>query len=488
LRKRISRAFSEGVSSAELFQQLTYMSALAASGLSRDNLFQHAATLPCAAAQFFARINDLVDNLQYDYPDACRLVGEKAREEDVRSFLLRFANALESGEPMDAFLATEASVQAEHYGNEYERQVESLRKWTDAFSSLVVSEVLILIINLVSTMLYDIGTVLMAALMALSAAIGLFGAWILSRAAPPETIATPAPFGSERQKLARRLAYISTIAMVVVCAVLAFMGVAWGINLVIAGLILMPVGILSFKCDAQIAKAEAEAGSFLRTLGGTATSSGTTLTAALGRIDLSSFPHLKEDAERLALRLSARISPALCWTRFGQDTGSQILCDSTRIFHDAVHLGADPDEVSGLCSMFTNKTSLLRAKRRAVAGTFSWLTLVMHGVLALLLIIVLEIVVQFRQVVESAMQPGEAENAVQSLNVPMMSFRGGKLGFLSDMTLVMLLLFCLVNAAAIILTEGGGKPKILLYLGAFLIMSGLSYLIGPQIIAGVMTM
>ncbi len=488
MQKRIAKAFSEGVSSAELFRQLTYMSALAASGLARDKLFQYAATLPCEAAAYFAKVNDLVRDLQYDYPDACRLVGEDAKEEAVRRFLLRFANALESGEPVDAFLATEASVQAEDYTNEYERQVESLRKWTDAYSSLVVSEVLILIINLVSTMIYEVSTTLMAGLMALSAGMSLFGAWILYRAAPPETMATPAPYGSARQKLARRIAIISVVAMLATAICMSLLGAKWGVTLIVSGLVLLPVGVLSLKADQQIAKIENEGGSFLRTLGGTATSSGSTLTAALDRIDLNSFPYLKEDVERLSIRLSARISPALCWTRFGQDSGSQLLCDGCRIFFDAIHLGADPDEVSGLSSLFTSRTALLRAKRRVVADTFSWLTLVMHAVLALLLIVVLEILIQFRQVVVAASQPGEAENAMQSLNVPMMSFGGGQLDFLTDMTLVMLILFCIVNAAAILFAQGGFKPKGLLYLGALVIISGVCYLAGPQLIAGIMSM
>ena len=114
LQKRISRIFSEDISSAELFFQMTYMSATAASGLSRDRVFELASRAPCRAGTYFARIREFVRDLQYDYPAACRIVGHTAREADVRSFLLRLANALEGGERVDMFLANEAAVQGEN--------------------------------------------------------------------------------------------------------------------------------------------------------------------------------------------------------------------------------------------------------------------------------------------------------------------------------------------------------------------------------------
>ena len=65
--KRIAKIFSEEITSAELFYQLTYMSTTAASGLSRDKVFELAAAPP-ARGRGFARVRELVRDLQYDYP------------------------------------------------------------------------------------------------------------------------------------------------------------------------------------------------------------------------------------------------------------------------------------------------------------------------------------------------------------------------------------------------------------------------------------
>ncbi|MCB8988893.1 MAG: type II secretion system F family protein, partial [Ardenticatenaceae bacterium] len=143
----------KNVTPFDQFYQLTYMSAMAASGISRSKTFELAAASGSPAAQYFEAVNLLVNELRYDYPEACRTVAEKARSDDVKSFLLRLSDAMRSGEPLPTFLAREAEVQADAYDNAYERDLESLKKWSDAFSSIVVSVALIVIINLVSTMI-----------------------------------------------------------------------------------------------------------------------------------------------------------------------------------------------------------------------------------------------------------------------------------------------------------------------------------------------
>lgn len=486
LQKLTNRIFSEEISSAELFYQLTYMSATAASGLSRDRVFELAAQAPCRAAEHFARIRELVRDLQYDYPTACRIVGQTVREPDVRSFLLRMANALEGGERLDVFLANEAEVQGEHYGNQYEREIESLKKWTEAYSSLIISEALIVIINLISTMIYDLGTTLMAVLLAVAVCMSFFGAWILSRAAPKEFMVLAAPHGSEAQILARRLLVILGPASVLAGGLAAALGGGWVLALVASAAIMAPLGWISLRADQAVARKESEGGSFLRSLGGMATSSGTTLGEALTKVDRNSFPALKEHIATLTLRLAARISPELCWTRFGRETGSRLLSDASRIFYDAVNLGGDPDEISALCSMFTNKTALLRAKRRVVADTFSWLTMVMHAALGMLLVIVLEIVYRFRAMIEASIEPGQAEQAMEALNIPLLSFGDSKLSFLSGMTTSMVLLLAVVNAGAIIASDGGFRPKTFFYLAILLLVSAVCFFMGPRLIDGIM--
>ncbi|WP_269851837.1 hypothetical protein [Methanosarcina horonobensis] len=54
------------------------------------------------------------------------------------------------------FLKQEKITREEIYSNEYERSVESLKKWTDGYTALMVSVTLVITITLVSVMIYNI--------------------------------------------------------------------------------------------------------------------------------------------------------------------------------------------------------------------------------------------------------------------------------------------------------------------------------------------
>src|ERR1035437_639855 len=140
----------------DLMYQLSYMSVIASAGIPRNKIFERAANLPCASARYFHKIQMTQSRLQYDYARSCRLVGETAKEEEIKALLLRMSTALISGEPEAAFLAREAETQIESYENDYYRKLEALKMWSDAYISMIVSAVLVIIISIVSTMIWKI--------------------------------------------------------------------------------------------------------------------------------------------------------------------------------------------------------------------------------------------------------------------------------------------------------------------------------------------
>lgn len=470
----------------QLFYQLTYMSAIAAAGLSRGRIFELAAKLSTTVAHYFEDVQQLVESFHYDYPRACRIVGEQAKEDEVKSFLLRTSDALDSGEPLDAFLAREAGAQGEEYANEYERNLDSLKKWTDAYASLTVSQSLIVIINLISTMIYDMGTGLVLGFVIAAVAFTLFGDWVLSRAAPQERMTVAPPGGSPDQLLARRLFLYAFPAAVILNGVLYLAGVSWPWLLLLSALLIAPIGVISMRSDNKVTEKEVAFGPFLRSLGGMSSSTGTTLTEALAQIDLNSFPSLKDDVATLTMRLRARIDPWLCWQRFSWETGSQLITEAVRIFHDAVQLGGDPEEISNLCSMFTTKVALLRAKRHAVAATFNWLTIVMHAALSVLLLLILNIVTSFRGLITDIVDPNVAEKAMSSLGIPLLNYDGGQMAMLNYMTIGMVMVLIVANAIAIIASDGGFKYKVCLYLSLLMGISSVGFFIVPPVVQSVL--
>jgi flagellar protein FlaJ len=482
LQKRLARAFSEGPSSFDLFYQLTYMAATAAAGISRNRLFQLARELPNPAAPYFQQVNELAENLRLNYPDACRQVGEGANSENVKNFLLRFSDSLRSGEPLAPYLAREAEIQGGNYLNEYERQMESLKKWNDGYTAITVSVALIVIINVVSSMIYDLGVASMMGMVITAVMAGFGVAWVIARASPQETQSVPLAQGSQEQRLARKLFQIFAPLTVVACLALVLLKVDAGWVMIVASFLLAPIGIVSSIAESKTGQKGGEISAFLRSVGGTATSRGTTLKEALNHIKIDSFPTLKPDIHKLMLRLNAFGQPRLCWQMFGIETGSKLIDQTTDIFFEAVNLGGDPEKAGMLSSEFALKTAMLRAKRAGVSGTFVWLTVVMHGVLAALMVFLLEIMKAFATMLDEAMAGvAQGEGAVTEMTGQMFVFNTPRLSFLENMTMGMVIMLALTNAFAMVSSEGSHLMKMSFYIAVLLFLSGVGYLVIPPI-------
>lgn len=485
-RKRTGKNYSEETSSFELFYQLTYMSATAAAGISRHRLFDLARLVPVPPARYFDDIYGLVENMRYNYPNACRLVGGRVKSEEMRTFLLRLSDALSSGEPLAPFLAREAKVQSSNYENEYEREMESLKKWGDGYTAVMVSVALVVIINLVSTMIYDIGIPTMVGMIIVACITGFTVAWVISRAAPQEIQSKHWAEGSEEQRRGIKLLKVFGPLSAVAGLALILLGAGWGWTLIVASLFLLPIGIASLIADGKTVKKDEEISPFFRSLGGTATSRGTTLGNALTEIEMDSFPTLEQDINRLDLRLRAFVKPEICWAKFATEAGSLLISQTTGVFYTAIKLGGDPEQAGVLSSKFAMATTMLRAKRRGVAATFSWLTIIMHTVMAALMIFLLEIIKKFIEMLNTAMSVEGQDEAMQAIVGRVMAFSTPPVELLDRMTIGMVLVLIFVNAFAIIANEGAHMIKITFYISLMMFLSGMGFLIVPSLVQMVM--
>jgi archaeal flagellar protein FlaJ len=487
LQKRNIKSYFEEITPFDLFYQLTYMSATAAAGVSRARVFQLARGLANPLSQYFKTIHQIAENLRYNYPDAVRMVGEQTNSEDTKTFLLRLSDALRSGEPLPSFLSREAIVQGDRYENDYETKLESLKKWTDAYTAVSVSAALIVIMNMVMTMIYSAGTSMMGLMVTVAVAAAFGVAWIMFRTAP-ETFTVPLSKGTKEQRLSRRLFFMLVPAALLVSVALTLVGVPQGFILIVASFILVPIGIVSVIADGKVSKKDSEISPFLRSLGGTATSRGTTLKEALTSMKKDSFPTLRPDIRMLVLRLSAFVNPGFCWRTFGTETGSKLAEQSTGIFIEAVGLGGDPEKTGALTSMFAMKTAMLRAKRRGVAATFSWLAIVMHGVMAALMIFLMGILEQFAIRLNAAMSTlGNGADAMGALGLKnMFTFNAPQIDLLSKITVGMILALAVVSSFAIVASEGSHLIKTTFYFAILLFISGVLLLLGPSLVKLVM--
>ena len=253
--KRSKKGFSDSPTiSFDLLYELSYMSSIATTGLSRREIFDLASQLPCSAAQYIREVTLLSNKFRYDYATSCRMVGEKAKDETVKSFLLRLSSSLSSGEPETNFFAQEAKTQAAAFINDYERRVESLRKWSEAYAAMVVSAALIVMVAAVSMLIYPVGMGFIVGLTCVTIAVGVLGAWMVYASSPKEVrIHSQTPFCSAQNRTKRFEKILLPIAAVTLAALLiARVDLGW-VLLVISAIVL-PIGISSIFFERQVNK------------------------------------------------------------------------------------------------------------------------------------------------------------------------------------------------------------------------------------------
>lgn len=469
----------------DLFYQLSYMSTIAAAGVPRDMIFNRAARLECTSAEYFKRVELARQRLKHDYARACRTVGEPLKEEEVKGLLLRLSSSLISGEPEADFLTREAKARADAYENEYGRSLETLKMWTDAYVSLILSAVLVIVIGVVSTMVWKINTSIILAMAFTAVSTTAVGVWLIWLVSPKETTVLRWA-GSSEQKLAQKLFRFMLPTAVALGALLMLSQKDMGLTLIILAALAFPVGYIMARDDKKIAKRDDEVGTFLRSLGGVCSALGTTVNAALGRLDLNAINVLRTSVKNLHTRLTAGIKSRLSWRKFIDETGSELAHRSVGMFYDAIEVGGSAGQAGQQAALFASKISLLRARRRTVAGPFRWLCLTMHAAVVLILVFITEVIMSFANMAGKAQASMPSVSGAPSLNA-FTSFNLSGLGTMHGLVVPLVLIFTIANALAPSLAEGGSKYKILSNLSFTAAISGISLLVLPKLAAALFT-
>jgi len=481
----VKRKSGSSLMSFDMFYQLSYMSTIAAAGVPRDQIFERAAELQCSSAEYIKRVELTRKRLKHDYARACRAVGEPLEEEEMKGLLLRFSSSLISGEPEAEFLAREAKARAEDYENEYTRQLETMKMWTDAYISLILSAVLVVVIGIVSTMIWKIETTLIIAMAFISIATTAVGVWLIWVVSPKESMVLKWA-GSREQKLAKKFFKPALGAAIIIGVAFMIMGQNLGLALIAIAALLFPVGFMMTSDDKKVYKRDDEIGTFLRSLGGVCTALGTTVNAALDRLDLDAINVLRESVKNLHTRLTAGIRSKLCWHRFIDETGSELTNRSVGMFYDAIEVGGSAGQAGQQAANFANRIALLRARRRTISGPFRYLCITMHICVVLILVFITEVIVAFGGMVMSAQDNIPTVSGAPTLS-SLSSFNLSGLELMHNMVMPLVLIFTVANAIVPSLAEGGSMYKILTNMGITAIISGVCLLALPELATALFT-
>jgi flagellar protein FlaJ len=233
--------------------------------------------------------------------------------------------ALSSGEDEKKFLARESQMQGEAYRNEYEREVEALKRWTDAYVALIVAAGLIVIVAVISMMIYQVGIFFVVGLALGMVAVSCLGAWIIYVSVLREIKTRSKGPSSKLQKWVARFSTVTMATAAVEGALMLLLRLDIGWILLAIAAIIFPIGFLMRKDDGNITKKDEDMATVVRVLGNVMATTGTTIVDALNKVDRRSMGHMEPEISHLRLRIKAGIHPDMCWNALVEETGSELV-------------------------------------------------------------------------------------------------------------------------------------------------------------------
>ena len=484
---RSSRKPTEKVSSDssvlsfDLLSNLTYMAAVSVAAVPRDIVFRFAMAQTFKTSIYIKRVYLLTKQLGFEYARSFHLVSNGAKAENVKTLLLRFASSLTTGQTEHEFLSQEARVERDQFINLYTRSVATLQKWADAYAAILVSITLIVVVSLISTMIFDFGNAFVIMVTFTMGLMSFVGVYVIFKSVPTEIKTYTHRHGPrERRRATFLFMLFGPIGVLVAVALTATAGL--GPGLLVFGLLLMPAGVYAYMDDNKVSSIDDEVDKFIRSLGNTAEALGTTITAAMTRLDRRSLITMEPYIRRLQGRLASNIRPNVCWDRFKEEAGSELVYRSSTMFLDGTTIGGSPAAVGNIAADYAMNVSLLRRQRNVVALPFAFLTVPLHGAMVALLVFVLEIMTSFNDKITVAtgevLSTGGAA-AAQIPNLPV--FQAKDMGQTALVVMATIVVLTIANTLAAHLATGGHPLKLTFYGGIMCVLTGLSLVLIPPV-------
>lgn len=478
----------------DLLDTLTYMSSIATANINRDKIFELASQQDGITPKYLKKIRLLAKNYGYEYSEACKTVAEGASHSSLKEFLTRFSNALSTGEQEAKFLRDEVERMIEIYKNKYTSDVTTLQKWTDAYSALLVSMTLVIAILLISSMLFPLGDIYTMSLLSgtLLCFTSFFGVYVIYRVAPYEKMVHSQEIKSKEQEIAKRMCAFILPAIGISSFILLIAGAKTWIVFIVVAALLAPVGILGMIDGKKIEKRDSDISPFLKSLGSVAGATGTTLTAAMSRLDKKSVGSLEKNVNRLHKRLVNGMNPKICWHNFMGETGSGLIDKSTRVFLDGIELGGDPTRIGETVSKSSLGITLLRSKRKLVSSGFMNLVIPLHASMSGIIVFIYQIMFSFNNAVAEMMGEHSTEvgGAVESMPSGMSFFSFGAsvdLAFIANFVTFVVFILTLASTFASKFASGGSNYKLCFYASVLFLVSAVVLFCVPIMVDKIFT-
>ncbi len=482
----------------DLLLMYTYMAAITTSAVTRPEIFQYTSErFEYIPSRYIAKVQRLVAGWGHSYAGGLRAVAERCRNKTLRSMLNRYANSIDSGVPDDDFIGTELSSIRSIYRNTFEQGVELLKKWGDAYIAMLLSAAIIAIILMISVAIYapeGIESTLNSSYMIILG-ISIFGLVIMYRAVPddPRTHGLAAVCSKE-QGIIRRLERPVVLVTAAIALLLILIGANAGIIFLLAGLLLMPLGVIGYIDDANVVNRDADFATFIRGLGSIMGGKGITTGDALQEVDRKSLVYLEPFIDSVSSKLNLGLDEAGSWKKFIGETGSYLIYKYMNIFRDAVALGGSPDQIGKIVGSSMLEQVLLRSKRDMMVKMKGFVVLLvpMHAAMIGIFVFLFEILLTMSRAVTEVMShfaetsaalTGGSSSIGGSMGTSLNIFVNFPEDTMRTYVVTILLMLTIANMFAGKIVMGGDRYLYYFFASLLCVTTGVIYIVAPIVVS-----
>ncbi len=349
---------------------LIRMSVLATSKLPRKKMLEILSQVKEyeALSDEVEKIYKLMEYWNMGMSDAARTVARRTPSLLLADFLDRLAHSADAGEDMEEFLSKEREVAMSTYLNKYDTSLKDIDLLLEIFVAVLISLMFILVfIALLPVFINTSITLLLPAVALCFVAIEGFVLYLVKSMLPSDPVWHNMKESNEVNRTLKTILPITYAACIALLVFSLLVGLPVTAILALSVTPLIYPGFMIRKEEKRVRARDENYDSFIRAVGGYASTAGAAVTDGIGRLAKHDFGELTTGVASLYRRLLTRIDQVRAWNMFAADSGSNLISKFTEMYVVGLAVGGKPDQVIDIISSNFVKLMNVRRKRYQAA-------------------------------------------------------------------------------------------------------------------------
>ena len=351
---------------------ITYAGTLSTLQINRTLLFQK-----IADEKEYGELSDIAVRIIYlakqwnlGYAKTCRKIAYFNPSRIFRDFLDRLAAVMDFGEDLEIFLVEEQDAVMDDFENEYRQSIQNIRMLESVFISMTISIAFAMAAALLLPLLVGVNIMVIVQYCLLGLVFMDIMLVILIKAfIPSDKICHDLEIIDDGTgKILKSFLIIAPFSFLVTGILVYLDLLPFLFNFAIGFTPLLVVGFLATQEENIVFRRDKAFPSFIRALGGTASTKGGSVTSSIGALRVHDFGVLNDMVVNVYRRLKVGSERFTSWLYFVGETGSNLINYFAHIFIKSIYLGGDGIKISEIVSKNFSRLLGLRKLRLQLAS------------------------------------------------------------------------------------------------------------------------